>query len=274
MATWIYYFTGTGNSLWVSRELARRLDDEVRLISLGSEYCLPDSLCDRVGIVFPVHIWGLPRCVVDFVGKLEKQPSRYIFALAVNAGQVAATLLQMQKKLAVNEVELSAGFDVKMPSNYIPWRGAQPKPEQDALFLKARQKIDRIAERIQHREMGPIEKGPGWQNVAFTIVYNLTFSRVPKLGKYLRADFNCNGCGVCADICPASNIHMEAGRPVWEAHCEQCLACLQWCPQTAVQYANKTAGKERYHHPEVCLSDMKAAAQKNSNFSGGLPPDG
>jgi len=28
---------------------------------------------------------------------------------------------------------------------------------------------------------------------------------------------------------------MFDGRPVWQHHCEQCFACLQWCPKEAIQ---------------------------------------
>ena len=145
LTTRLYYYTGTGNSLWMARQLARRLDGETEFISLGTDYEMQDTACDRVGIVFPVHFWGLPRRVVEFIGKLSAQQSaRYIFALAVNAGQVAATLLQLEKLLAAKGMVLNAGFDLAMPSNYIIWNGAQPEEKQKALFEKAARKLGLI----------------------------------------------------------------------------------------------------------------------------------
>lgn len=262
MTTRLYYYTGTGNSLWMARQLARRLDGETELVSLGTDYEMPDITCDRVGIVFPVHIWGLPRRVVEFVDKLTAHQTAYMFALAVNAGQVAATLLQLKKLLATKGMILNAGFDLAMPSNYIIWNGAQPKEKQTALFETAAQKLDLIAEIVNRREVGPIEKGPWWQNLFFSIANQLSGSHVPAMDKDFRIDTNCNGCGLCAKVCPAVNIRMEDGHPVWLHRCEQCLACLQWCPQEAIQYGNKTAGKKRYHHPEVSIADMVASGKK------------
>ena len=46
-------------------------------------------------------------------------------------------------------------------------------------------------------------------------------------------------------------IAMAEGRPVWQGHCVQCLACLHRCPVTAVQYGKKTANKGRYVNPET-----------------------
>jgi ferredoxin len=185
-----------------------------------------------------------------------------MFALAVNAGQVAGTLLQLQKILASKGIKLGSGFDIEMPSNYIIWNGAQPDEKQAALFAQAGQKLDRIADLVQRKENGPVEKGPWWQNTFLSIANKLTMSRVPKLDKDFWVEANCNSCGLCAKVCPAGNIRMENGHPVWQNHCEQCLACLQWCPQEAIQYAKKTAGKKRYRHPEVSVGDMVAAGNK------------
>lgn len=101
MTTRLYYYTGTGNSLWVARQLAQRLDGPAELVSLGTDYVLPDAECDRIGLVFPVHVWGLPQHVRDFAGRLTAAPNRYVFALAVNAGQAAATLLDLRDRLQV-----------------------------------------------------------------------------------------------------------------------------------------------------------------------------
>ncbi len=53
---------------------------------------------------------------------------------------------------------------------------------------------------------------------------------------------------------------MKEGRPCWLHRCEQCLACIQWCPREAIQYGKKTVRTPRYHNPEVTLKDMLDAA--------------
>jgi len=257
MGTCLYCYTGTGNSLWVARQLAARLPD-AELISLNAGKTAPAKIdSERVGIVFPVHMWGLPHRIVDFIKTMPVEGSRYYFALAVNAGQVAGTLLQLRKMMKARGLTLAAGFDILTPSNYIPWGGAAPVEEQRRLFEQAGQKIQRIAQIISRKEAAPIEKGPLWQNVILSSLLNkLSFPQVPKMDKKFWVDEKCNGCAVCEKICPAKNIVMNAGKPAWQNRCEQCLACIQWCPKEAIQYGKKTPGYARYHHPEIKLADM------------------
>ena len=257
MKNTIYYYTGTGNSLWAARKLGTELK-EARIASMRR--AIPeDAEAEAVGLVFPVHIWGLPRRVIDFVNRLPAGKSTYYFALAVNAGQVAATLTQLKKLMKTRGLTLSAGFSLVMPSNYIPWGGAAPAGEQERQFAEAAEKIKDIAGTIGRGGTGPVEKGPLWQNLLLSgLCYRLSYPRIPKMDKDFWTDGKCNSCAICTSICPSGNIFINAGKPVWQGRCEQCLACIQWCPLEAIQFGKKTPGYARYHHPEIKLSDMLA----------------
>jgi len=65
----LYVYTGTGNSLWTARLLAQELGEaSVEFMPCPSED-FPVS-ADRVDLIFPVHIWGLPIRVIRFIGHL------------------------------------------------------------------------------------------------------------------------------------------------------------------------------------------------------------
>jgi Pyruvate/2-oxoacid:ferredoxin oxidoreductase delta subunit len=211
---------------------------------------------DRVGIIFPVHIWGLPHRVIRFINHLKMKPKTYAFAVAVNAGQLAATLLQLQKLMATKTLTLSSGYSIVLPSNYIPWGGPGPVESQKQLFRKAQEKIETIAHAVLRSERNKVEKGPLWQNILFSWFYKMSFKQVPKMDKRFWADEKCNSCEICYKVCPDGNIEMKNEKPSWLHRCEQCLACIQWCPQEAIQYGKKTVKYQRYHHPEVTLKNM------------------
>jgi ferredoxin len=269
MRTTLYYYTGTGNSLWIARMLAEKLAHtgtvSISRISGGA----PEIRGEAVGIIFPVHIWGVPHPIIAFLNTLVDDPSRYYFAVAVHAGQVAATLLQLNNLMQAKKLTLSSGFEVTMPSNYIPWGGPGPKEKQALRFARAGEKVKTIADVVAKREHRPVERGPLWQNILFTCLNRLAFPHVPSMDKSFWVDEKCNFCGVCKAVCPCGNIELQAGKPVWSHRCEQCLACIQWCPPEAIQYGKKTPRYERYRHPEVKLSDMTVVRREVPSPQGG-----
>jgi ferredoxin len=262
MKTVIYYYTGTGNSLWTARLLAAELDDaEVQpMVRVIRDGVAPEA--DVVGMVFPVHSWGVPSLVIQFLKVIRENPARYYFACAVNAGQVSRTLVQLQKLMLSYGLSLSAGFDIALPSNYIPWGGPGSAANRQELYDVADRKVRQAAAYVSREESGLVERGPLWQRIVFSAVYKMSFSAMPRMDRSFWVDEKCNACAVCASVCPVGNIVMEAERPTWQHHCEQCLACLQWCPREAIQYGKKTAAYERYHHPEVKLKDMMLTSDK------------
>lgn len=252
----IFYYTGTGNSLWIARSLARQLGN-TQLISIVSWMDHPHQIdATVIGLVFPVHIWGVPKRILDFLDHLQALAPDYIFAIANNAGQVSNTLVQLQKAMASKGLTLSSGWSVVLPSNYIPWGGPGSPQEQNKRFDSARLKITDIAHEIDIRAVKPVEKGPLWQRIVFTWLYNLSFPHVHELDKNFWVDERCNKCGLCVKVCPVHNIVMQDDKLTWQNKCEQCLACIQWCPEEALQYGKKTPAYPRYHHPEIKFKDL------------------
>lgn len=82
----LYVYTGTGNSLWIARRLAMELKETALefMPTLSRDFKVE---ADLVGITFPVHIWGLPAHVIQFINHLQLNPGTYVFALAVKIGR-------------------------------------------------------------------------------------------------------------------------------------------------------------------------------------------
>ncbi|HUL31468.1 MAG TPA: EFR1 family ferrodoxin, partial [Thermodesulfobacteriota bacterium] len=187
MTTKLYVYTGTGNSLWIARQLALELKEAtiefIPNLSAGLEV-----EADRVGIIFPVHIWGLPGRVLRFVRHLRAKPETYFFALAVNAHQPAATLLQLRKLMSTQGQSLALGHSFPMPSNYIPWGGPGPIETQQRLFKEAREKVTAVAGKILRLEREKVERGPLWQNIVFSWIHKMSFNSVRKMDKKFWVD--------------------------------------------------------------------------------------
>ena len=251
----IYYYTGTGNSLWTAKYLAEKIGN-ADLVPIKKRNPVSTEKYDAIGFVFPVHMWGLPVPIMEFLKLMKFDSSKYYFAYAVNAGQVSRTLIQLKNILKSKGIELQAGYDIALPSNYIPWGGPGSRSKLQKMYNNAVQKINETSQVIASGKKGPVEKGPLWQRIVFTALYKMTYNMIQKMDGDFWVDENCNSCEICVKICPVNNISMESGKPVWHHKCEQCLACIQWCPKVSIQYGKKTPAYPRYHHPEVKLKDV------------------
>jgi ferredoxin len=297
MNTLIYYFTGTGNSLAVARELAVRLDADLAAIkSVVSENKIePKSDC--IGIVFPVYNHRIPYIIKRFAERLRVSNSAYTFAVCTYGDNPCISLEYLSKLLSAGGCRLSLGIGVKMPYNYInPSQGFTGvfKPfilrevtdeEQQRLFSEAMQKIDIICEEVQSKKRNHIEveyqrlehaidflnlrellQKPVWLKISgCTGKTKLPYMEAIQLMDCaFHCDEQCVRCGICEKVCPVNNIGMTEAGPKWHHQCEQCFACLHWCPRSALQFRSGTTGRRRYHHPSVSLSDML----QDSSFAG------
>lgn len=256
MKTHIFYFSGTGNCLKAARDLANELGD-ADIISvpkiINQEI---DFSAERVGIIFPVYMFGMPLIIVDFIKKLKMEKNKYIFAVATCGGMAADALGQTAKQLKKQGLKLAAGFVISMPGNYTPLYEAVSLEKQKKLFMMERRRIKNIAQIVKESRQYKIEKGPIFFNWIFSGIYKLGAPRLPNSDKHFWVDEKCNGCGVCEKVCPVNNIKFSEGKPAWLHKCEQCLACLQWCPQEAIQYKKSTLGRKRYRNPNVSVEDI------------------
>jgi flavodoxin len=65
----IFYFSGTGNSLKVAKDIANAIED-CELISMKESRKL-SSTYERIGLVYPIYIGGMSGAVVKFVKALD-----------------------------------------------------------------------------------------------------------------------------------------------------------------------------------------------------------
>lgn len=254
MSTKIYWFSGTGNSLAVAKAIHESIEDS-ELIPIAYAMKHAPEAAERIGLVFPVYGWGPPRLVERFVRKLNPAPDTSVFSVVTYAGNPGDTLAVLSRMLQARGLDLDAGWGVKMPENYPPM-GGPPEPEkQKEINGEAAEKIAQIVSELKTSPHGTIERSAWiWRQLS-KVVYPGFRRFVPRADRWFRADSTCNGCEICAKICPANNIEMENGKPKWTGHCEQCFACLHWCPQGAVQYI-RSKGQPRYHHPDSEVSDF------------------
>lgn len=245
----IFYFSGTGNSLQAAREIASVIDAEV--VSMGRKFSLGDRAFERIGFVFPTY-GTAPRRVREFVSELDfsGQKQAYLFAIATCGRQAGNSLPDMNAALATKGVKLHFGAPLVMFINTVTMFDITGNPEEKAKESSAALKP--LIEQIHAKQENEIPKG----KALIKLMTKMTTKNYAGLDQFFNVSDACNECKTCEAVCPVSNIEMHGGKPVYKHHCEQCLACLHWCPTRAINFKDKTQKRGRYHHPYITVEDM------------------
>ena len=141
-----------------------------------------------------------------------------------------------------------------MPQNCITMLDVPSEKKQNIIFEKSVNKTEKIASDIFNKKYF-IEKEP----LAFMQVIKNT--KLYKNNVYINdnnflVNKDCNSCDICRKICPVNNIKLVNGIPQWQHQCRDCLACINFCPNNAIQYGKNTINKKRYHHPEITIKEI------------------
>ncbi len=257
MGTTLYYFSGTGNSLKVARDIADKLGDAeiVSIPDIVDQDAISSSGC--IGLVFPVYAYGLPLIATRFLKKLSLQGNdTYVFAVATCKEKKGGCMQQLAHELKAKGLALSAAFAVRMPGNCIHAYNPEPIEEQETKYRQWEARLQEIVSVVTRKEIRVERTGFLERTIQNAMIYTMASHQFFKWDKRFWSDNNCIGCGVCQRVCPVGNIMVKERKPVWLNRCEQCFACINWCPKASIQCGRKTMGRQRYHNPAVKLEDL------------------
>ncbi|HZK26897.1 MAG TPA: EFR1 family ferrodoxin [Thermoclostridium sp.] len=230
----IYYFTGTGNSMRAATKIAQQLGD-TEIISMRCDPAsVPATECDMVGFVFPVYHWTMPAPAVHFVEALQINPNAYIFAVAMPSFVNGISCEKLAELLAAKGLNMAYGEKVHSVANYAIVYPPMPSPK--LVVPRTERKLERIAREIAQRKTKPYPKA----GVMVNARRDKVMTPYLELQKYADYPFtiteSCISCGLCARVCPCSNIELQEGKPTFLHHCAQCMACVTSCPKRAIGY--------------------------------------
>jgi len=261
--TKVYYFSGTGNSLWSAKRIAQiigkthpagtRPEDACELYNIGVEAQKSEIIieADAVVMVFPSYAYGLPLIVRRFA-KAAVFKTNYLAAFVTYGSSPRGTLGALRQIL--KKKSIGAMFFGRIPAveNYLAMFGPPKAPTLERRVLMQEKATEEAARGIIERRENRVTVF-----CPFSAFVSWLFSLGVKIFyRHYRLSGDCNGCGICEKICPVAAIAMHDGQPLFTPRCEHCQGCIDMCPSRAIRFGRVQWGTPGYRHPHIAIGEL------------------
>lgn len=246
----VFYFTGTGNSLYVAKQIEEDPLSIPQVMRTGNSEFTSES----IGIVAPVYGHELPPMVKEFL-KNQTFHTDYFYIILTygNRHGGAAELAEKfceECGIAVNYINV-----IIMADNWLPGfdmneqKKIDKKVEENMAVILA----DLAAHKSMVSEVTDTDRAAHQQ-----FLDRMSQMPVDAWQHLLRVTDACTGCGICEKVCPSASVHIEDGKAVHiPGNCQTCLACAHACPQKAVQLTIPEVNPDaRYRNEHISLLEI------------------
>lgn len=240
----VLYFTGTGNSLYISKRIGGELFSIPKLLK-EKQFNFED---EKIGIVFPAYYIGVPKIVEEFLNKVSLK-SKYIFGITTYGAFSGATtrhLLEIGKR---NGIEFSYINEILMVDNYLP-KFDMNKQVQGQVKKNIEENLRKLVKDIEDGKEYIKKKTIIMEGIRSVVekFYNTEFE------KNFLVDNKCNGCKTCEKVCPVNNIKVDI-KPIFNNNCQHCLSCIHNCPKRSISI-EKEKNKARFINENITLKEI------------------
>ena len=252
----LFYFTATGNSLYV----ARQFDQDLKSIPQVMKQENLEFEDETIGVVWPVYAGEPPKMVLDFLKKSTFKTD-YFYMILTYGKDATDAPEYIQKKAHEFGLNIDYIHTVLMVDNYLP---SFDMNEQMVMEKTTDQDIQIALKDITNRKREipkADQDAKDFHKRAAKI-----FADKPELinGEQITVTDKCIGCGICTRVCPAGRFYIENKKAKrTENTCEFCLACAHNCPQKAIvtSISDKNPNA-RFRNEHVSLQDIIKSNQQ------------
>ncbi len=218
-------FSPTGGTQRVADIITEGLGKSVRKIDLTDVGLKTNRLEKEDVAVIAVPSFGgrVPALAAQRLAEVYGNQARCVIVCVYGNRAYEDTLIEL-KDLAEQRgfrviAAISAVAEHSIMHEYAA--GRPDGQDQDEL----RSFAEKIMEKLDRDDAGSmsIPEVPG----------NRPYKKAGGAGLVPKADGSCNGCGLCAEICPAQAIKKENLKAADSKKCISCMRCVVRCPQSA-----------------------------------------
>lgn len=257
MKTAIFYFTGTGNSLFAAKQLKEELGGDIELISISK--ALKENRrnfsYDRIGFSYPLYMMNLPVIVEEFISGSEFNGVKYCFSITTAGVTPGVSNSLLNELLKTKNLYLNNYKWIYFTSNYIRRFNMPNEKTKQKKDVSAKRMIKDFAREINGEKSITIPKMS-----ILKLISNKPYSDWKRDLHTAAAGFSvddkCALCKTCIKVCPVENISITESRVKWGSKCQDCMACIQLCPKQSIQLRGVTENRGRYINPNITLNEI------------------
>lgn len=254
----VVYFSGTGNTKFISHELAKKLRQqgkrvEVQPVEKVDNLWLSqqsEPIC--LGIGYPVYDLKPPRPIVDFVKDLDRSLIDSCFVFSTYTSYHLDSNMHLLDILRDKTIDVICDDNFKAPGAsvhlYMPKNNPFTK-KLKAFSPDTHIKVEEFVGKIKKNQPQIIELKYNRFNKYHQWGSEKLFAALFYHG--LSVDDKCNSCGLCVESCPSDNLIIKEDtlNIISENHCLKCLRCVVTCKQKAINFtARKRYGDYTKDH--------------------------
>lgn len=281
----IFYFSGTGNTWWVSKQLKSIFNEKKHHAEIYSiekkevdwtnslKTILDDS--DLIGVGYPVYSSSIPKIMKEWVKEnlckysngIDQEIKAFVFdTMAMFSGD---TPLRMRKILRKCNYSVRQAINIRMLSNLpqMPSLMTWDEERQNEILEKAEKKCEKLVNKILKDKKWLMRRDPfsrliGWIQ---RIGLRLEGKKIKKL--YEIDEDKCIMCEKCVRFCPVNNLSIEEGPDashiIFGDDCVYCMRCFNYCLEDAIIIMDRTRDTKRYRRFRGQIPNFKLSKVKN-----------
>lgn len=248
----IFYFTGTGNSLYA----AKQLDDRAISIPQILNSQTLEFSAETIGIVCPIYGHEMPAMVKEFICRAKLQ-TEYLYLILTYGKRHANAVELAERVFSEAGKRLDYCATLLMVDNFLPVFDMNEEMEIDK---QVEQQLAAIKSDIVSR-MQKIEAVTDQDRQAHQSYLALANNAAETVWADFTITDDCVGCGICTKVCPAGCIYLDKQRAVHTGiNCQACFACIHACPKLAIRLPRGEKNPQaRYRNPNTTLGEIVSA---------------
>ena len=232
----ILYFSGTGNSKFISELFCKNMDSICHSIEESIDFGQLITSKDIIGFCYPVYGSRVPRIMREFIkrylGFLKNKKIIIFCTQLIFSGDGARAFTDLFPENFIQVIYAEHFF---MPNNICNAFLIPLANERKIIDYKkkAEQKMEYTCNNIKN---GIIKKrGFNFISRLFGLTQAVFMPKIEKKAMdSVIVNNNCIKCRLCVQICPMNNLEYNDEKIIHKSNCTLCYRCINKCPQKAI----------------------------------------